>query len=187
MKTKRILTLLYISAFTFVLIGYAHAVETTEPNNSLQKRKQTREQLRLERCELGEQKFQAHIGRYENVRRGHLASFNNMKTRLEKFIVRAQERGYDTTKLEEDVEVLGVKIETLSQDMTLFIAKLQESKTHTCGSADGTYAEAVKAAKDQLKIVREDVMDIKTYFRNTIRPDITALKSQRPINSGTEE
>ena len=179
MSKKIITVIIYIFTLTLLVHGVALAAMSDEA--------QKRQELRTQRCELLTQRTDAHINRYENNRVGHVNAFTNIKERLERLITRLQERGYDTDKLKEDVEILGMKIDKLSQDLDLFIEKLREAKNYTCGESEGAFAEAMRVARDQLKIVREDVRDIKTFYRNTIKPDILAIRAQNPESSAAKE
>ena len=74
---------------------------------------------------------------------------------------------------------LGEKIAKFGTDYSQFISMLEETETHACGDGSGNFLGALQGAHTQLGIVRDDITDIKNFYRNTIKADINDLRSQK--------
>lgn len=131
------------------------------------------------RCNEINNRVDGRIRQYEEGRDRHLIEFNNMRDRINDSIERLNRKGFDTTNITNDLLILDGKISKLRQDYALFIQKLNETKGFTCGHSNGDFFNALNASKAQLRIVRLDVEDIKNFYRDTIRKDITELRLDR--------
>jgi chromosome segregation ATPase len=123
------------------------------------------------------------ISRFDTNKKKHVENYTKMKTALQQLITKLKAKGFDTSKLETDLTTLGDKITKFGTDYAAYIAKLGETKNFTCGQSQGEFKTALDTARDSLKTVNQDAVDIRNFYQTTVRPDIEALKAQKP--SGT--
>ena len=102
---------------------------------------------------------------YEDNRDPHLNRFKNIVRTLEKVINISESKGYDTLDLEADLETLNAMIKKFQDDYALFVQKLKDTRNYTCGHSEGRFKQALKEAKDQLKVVRQDIENIKVIVK----------------------
>lgn len=143
---------------------------------SAQDQSTTQKQTFEQKCASIQSKITTKITNYDIKKEAHIKAYNNLKTRLQKAIDRLGSKGYDTSKVKADLVVLGQKIDKFSQDYATYIAKLKELQTLACGHSEAQFKENLVAVRNLLKVVHQDGLDIRSYYRNTIREDIKALR-----------
>lgn len=137
-----------------------------------------KEALSAARCAKVESQVVLKVTRFEaNLSRRH-AFFNRFSKRVEKLIAKFDEGGYDTTKLKADQIILNQKIEAYAAAKTAYIVILKESQQYACGKSEGEFRSKILDAKEALDEARLANLAVKTYYQETIRPDINALKAQ---------
>ncbi len=102
-----------------------------------------------------------------------------MATRNSKVQKRIQElgsKGADTTKLSSDAQQLVTLQNQWVSDFQKYILLLQATQSFTCGDSQGKFKAAVQAARDQLKVVRQDNQNIKSFAQQTLQPDFQATR-----------
>lgn len=163
-----------------------------ERESMLEKFKEQKNELRLkfkekftkERCAKITERMQNRIGHFEDRKEKHFRVYTNLINRINKFIARAEEKKIDTDVINGHLVELEGKINKFKEDYAIYIAKLKEVKNLTCGHSEGEFKGALLEAKGLLKIVHADAADIRKYVRDTIIPDIKALKAQMPKDAG---
>jgi CRISPR/Cas system CMR-associated protein Cmr5 small subunit len=125
------------------------------------------------------------LTKFEENKNKHFKIYSELTLRFSEKIDKWDELGLDTTKLKADLKVAEEKIAKFEEDYADYRAKLEAIKILDCSDTLSDYAKAIKDARDTLKSVREDVVDIKTYYWTQIRTDILDLKKQ--IISNSEE
>lgn len=159
-----------------------------ERQQALEKWKQEKDKLRnefkekftSERCVRIQKRVEERTSHFDEREGKHKKVYANLVNRINKFITRFETAGLDTTNLKSYPAVLQEKIDKFSDDYANYIAKLKESKNFTCGHSEGEFKGTLVDARAELKIVREDASDIRTYVRTTILPEIKALKDKMP-------
>ena len=109
----------------------------------------------------------------------HYEAYKNLKDRMEKFLAKLTDKGYDVTELKADLVVFNTKIQKFADDYAAYQSKLGETKDFACGHADADFKAKLAEARTLLKTVREDSKDIKNYYLNTIKPDLKAISKQK--------
>ncbi len=177
-KTTILLTLAFAFLFSASLTFATTTATTTPPGK-------VKAQEKLEkRCTQIENKIQVQIGRYEDGKARHLNSYSNLANRLEKLITRLEDKGYDTTQLKTDLVTLKTKIAKFSTDYLVYITRLNGTKAYACGKSEGEFKNELKSAKDLLKAVQDDSEEIRSFYQETIKPDLKALRKQN-VNTNT--
>jgi len=173
MKKKILLMTLFFSLGMFG--GGAKAVEPS-PNLSSTP-------LWSQRCSRIEARVRLKVQRFETLKERRVNAYLNMKDRVAKFINRLEKQGYDVSKLKEDLKVLEEKINKFAKDYSAFINTLKESQSYGCGHSEGQFKAKLEEARSLLRVVFEDVREIKNYYRTVIRPDLQTLRQQKPTST----
>ena len=181
MYTSRVRRFFWIAPILAALLvaPSALAAETDAP-------KDRKQRFSEERCSRINERIDNRIGKFDESRSKHVTTYTNLRSRLQKFVDRAAADGQDVKQLRADLLILDGKIRKFTVDYQLYAAKLRESKSFTCGHAEGDFREKLSEARQQLKVVHEDAADIRSYYRETIREDLKALRaSPSPTPGGT--
>jgi len=133
----------------------------------------------INKCDTLKNKIDNRVNRFENNKEAHVEVYTKLQDRLEERVAKWKEMHYDVTKLEEDLDKLSDKITEFTDDYKAFIEKLKATKDVACGTAT-EFSDAIAAAREALKIVRQDASDIRNFYHTAIRPDIIELKQQTP-------
>jgi len=134
-----------------------------------------KDQIKQKACEKRGEQVTKHVERYDKMKRAHVQAYNNMQDRVKKFIDKLNEKGYDTTKLKADLVVLNGKVVKFASDYSAYIAKLDQARQLGCDDP-AAFKAKMQEARDLLKIVHGDAKDIHSYYTDTIKADIMALK-----------
>lgn len=135
-------------------------------------------------CSIFGDKVDIKIGNYDLRKTKHQTVYDNLKSRLINLSEKLTAKGYDTSDLKADLVVLDQKIKKFVTDYQAYVDKLKATKQYTCGESKGQYRTAFKDAKTALVAVRKDASDIRSYFVNTIKPDLIAIRAQKVNANG---
>lgn len=135
------------------------------------------QQVLEQKCGYVESRIDLRIARYENNQKKHSDVYNQSLKNLNNLVVEWKAQGKDTTKLESDLQEFKNKIDKFKQDYESFINKMRELRGLVCGDGQGSFAQTLLDAKQLLEIVHQDVLDIRLYYQQTIRPDLQSLES----------
>lgn len=133
-----------------------------------------------QRCTQATQRIETAVARYNNNKEKHVQQYENLAVRLADLGEKLKARGYDISKLQADGKILRDKIAKFAADYADTISKLEATKQYACGSSQGAFKQALKTAQDQLKVVKADSVDIRNYYQTVVRPDVQAVKAQKP-------
>jgi hypothetical protein len=152
----------------------------TDTNNSdkLTKWEEKKAQISEQRCKNIETRIETRINRYDNNQNRDVTVYANLKSRLDKLVERLKLRSLDTSKLETDLKTLDEKIAKAQTDYETFINGLKETQNLACGESQGQFSGKLGEARKVILTVRQDRIDIRNFLRNTIRPDIQALREK---------
>ncbi|PIP26422.1 MAG: hypothetical protein CO140_02480 [Candidatus Moranbacteria bacterium CG_4_9_14_3_um_filter_40_7] len=132
-------------------------------------------------CEKRQGKIEERKAKFEERKTKHMEAYNNLQNRLEKLSDKLSAKGYDTTELDEDIAVLEEKINQFETDFAAAYEKMKEAKNYMCENHTSVENKnEIKATRDLIKKVRQDSVEIRNYYKNTIRLDIWAIKKQTP-------
>ena len=144
-------------------------------HKNLQDQKQ---QFTQDRCDRINQRINDRLSNFQNKQNGDTTIFGNIYQRLTNLATRLKNDNLDTTQLTTDLATLKTKIDKVNTDYTSFIDGLKTTSSFTCGHSQGEFMGKLGAARAILLLVRQDRLDVKNYIKNTIRPDILALRQQ---------
>ncbi len=138
-------------------------------------------QQRLEqRWEMIRQRIELVITRFENNEERHARAYEKVKGKVEAFLEEMSAKGYDVSKLSQDLATWDGMFEEFSRDYAAFVDKLEEIAGLTPEQAKGRLMSLIKEARGLLRTVRQDVLDIRLFYQQTIRADIQELRNQVP-------
>ncbi|MEK7183964.1 MAG: hypothetical protein AAB701_00380 [Patescibacteria group bacterium] len=153
--------------------GLAQAEDTT-------RREQARDNVTKAVCQRSEQRIETRVNTLTAVRTRRIAAYGNSVERYQKLVDRLDEAGYDTTKLREDAKEFNRLVLAFGEAFTAHLDALKATQAFPCGESNGEFLRSLDAARDKLRAVREAADAIRDYWRNTIRPDLQAIKNQQP-------
>ncbi|MFZ5424575.1 MAG: hypothetical protein ACOZAO_02130 [Patescibacteria group bacterium] len=198
MSILKKLTLITLTVvFSLLLLpGYSNAQgqnsnslmpkRTTEEKNSIREEKmelkeqaQDKVQQRVQnRCDLATQRISNRISAFEDNKDRHLKNYENFTNRLNEIVTKLQDKGFDTTDLENDIVVLEGLVDEYTVLYTEFINILTDTQALDCGNEDGAYKDLVLEAKDKLHEARNKRREIMEYYRDTVREHIKDIREQ---------
>lgn len=126
-----------------------------------------------ERCQKANDLLRGFIQRYKQNK--ERPSEQEMISRLEKVVARSKQAGKDTTALEADLKVLKEKVAKLRADIDALIALVPEGK-NMCSMTKDQVKELLSKLREQMGVVHADAADIRSYYQETIKPELNALK-----------
>ena len=175
--------------FSLVLLapGYTYAEDNSKMQDLKDERKERVGERKENRCEIVTERVDKRITTFEEHKDKHIAQYQKLTDKVKEMVKRLKEKGYDTTKLEEDLKILDAKNKQVAADYEEFIQKLKAARELACGNSQGQFVEAMKTAREQLKKVHEEVKEIRTYFKEVIKEDIKDLRDQKKESSEPEE
>lgn len=172
--TKKILIGAIGGLFLLTLSGRVVALT---PQAATSEAKQT-PSIAAARCKNIETKISTKVTRFDQNKEKHVTVYQNTKERIEKFIAKMKEKGYDTSQLETDLKTFDTKIKEFSASYSVYVQKLQQTQAYTCGHSEGQFKTQLQDTRDQLKLVHQKAVELRSYYQNTLRSDIQALKQQ---------
>jgi hypothetical protein len=180
MQTKKLLAKAVATGATVLLsatlfTGMAGAVSVTPT---------ARSGARLEQaCQRITSVIDQRITAYDNHKEDHVQRYNNIVNRVTALVSKLTDKGYDVSKLTTDLQTLNGMIKDFATDYTNFINTLKDAKQFACGNSQGQFAVKVEEARGFLKQAREQAVAIRSFILETIKPDLQALKDQKPANN----
>lgn len=143
--------------------------------------KAAKEQRIEARCNNIQTRLETRINRYENNGQMFETVFGNMLARITRLSERLEAKGVDVSTLKTDIATLEIKINKLFSDQDTFMQTLEDAKAVTCTEADQTNSEIkgkMGEARTVLQTLHQDRLDIRSYFKETIKPDVLAIRQQ---------
>lgn len=101
-----------------------------------------------------------------------------LQQKLTEVISRLKAKGYDTSKLEEDLVTLKTKTDTCKTAYGQFIAKLGATKNFACGQSQGQFKAALQAGKDEMRKAQAACKDAKNFLETILKKDLQTLRNQ---------
>lgn len=142
--------------------------------------------LQAARCAKIQEKIAAKSVGFDENKDRHYNAYKNLRDRMEKLVARLEAKGYDVADLKDDLSVLDTKIQKFADDYVAYQAKLGETKDYACGHSNGEFKTKLQEARAFLRTVREDSKDIKSYYLNTIKPELKEIRKQKVEDAESE-
>jgi chromosome segregation ATPase len=136
---------------------------------------QQEEAVRL-RCEKTNSNIEKIIENYDTKVQKHIDTYSSIKSRIEYVVKLLESKGADVSALRTELDTLNEMIFTVATEREQYIATLRESQTLVCGESEGAFKEKIQEARNKLPKIKTDVEAIKSYIKDTIRPELQKLR-----------
>ncbi len=162
-----------VSAALVLAAPLAWAQEEGTGEGPLQQRLQ-------QRWETVQQRLRLIITRFENNKERHVRAYQQAKEKAEEFLEKMSSKGLDVSKLSQDLETWDGMFKEFARDCEALIGKLEEILALDPAQAKGSFSPLIKEARQLLREVQQDALDIRLFYQQTIRADIRELRDQLP-------
>jgi hypothetical protein len=142
-------------------------------------RKRLEERLR-DHCDVVEARLTRVAADYDGARVRHLDAYAAISSRLKKLLEKLVERGYETQEVQNLLPEFDQKLAALRGEADRLHGELAETRTFACGEAQQTFVESLAEARAKHQLVRTQVADLRSYFKDILRPALARLKDQKP-------
>ncbi|MFZ5392281.1 MAG: hypothetical protein ACOZAR_03780 [Patescibacteria group bacterium] len=181
---------LFLSLANIGLSAKAVAIDPNQIKDSIdtEKLKELGDQIKTNleeskewRCSMITTRIETSIARFDNNKDRHVQTYQEVKQDINDMIVIWKAAGLDTTKLEQDLQTFDQMILDLVSDYSAFIAKLGQTKDLACGEAEGQFKDVLNEARVLMKVVHQDILEIRNFYQTVIRVDLSILESQMQL------
>lgn len=139
------------------------------------------------KCEVITKNINKRLEIFSENKDKHVERYSELKEKVAELVTKLETRGYDVTALKNDLLLLDEKIQKFAADYVIFIDQLKQTQSFACGQSEGAYAQALTKAKTQLRLIREDALDIKNFYLNVIKADLRELREQSKVMEQEQE
>jgi len=177
-RTVIVFSLVLVAAMLF-LTGAA-ALSRTLPGGTIP-RGTAPTPLQEERARIITEHIQTVIARFNNNEERHIAAYQAVKAKVVEIVTIMTAKGYDTAKLSADLATWDQMVVKAGQDYAAFIASLNNAIQFAPYSSQGQFLTAIEQSRAQLRVYRQDALDVRHEYQTVIRPDVQALAAQTPV------
>ena len=177
MKKIGLMAVVGLSLTVVIALLMTGAQAQTTPGGSWPQRWQQVQDARARRIT---ERIETIIARFNNNKDRHIAAYEAVKTRLGQIVTELASKGYDVTKLKSDLQEFDGLVVKFGQDYATFISLLQATEQYAPHASQGQFLTALDQARAQLRVVRQDSLDARNYYQTVIRPDVQAVRNQKP-------
>lgn len=117
-------------------------------------------------------------GRTHGIETSRSKVHANLLNRLNKLVEKLKAKGVDTAELESEIAVLKTKIETFKTDLAVYKQDMADLKEMDCAADPDAFKAALEAARKSRLKVHQDVKDIRSYVKETIKPTLQEIRAQ---------
>lgn len=139
-------------------------------------------------CEMIEGNVDKRTQNFEKQKTKHVSQYQKTQKRVTTLVDKIEAEGKDVTTLRVNLVTFDQLIKKFASDYDIYISELQGTKSFTCGKSEGEFRAKLGIARAQLKVVHDDSVAIRTYWSQTLKPEINALKTvvETPETTTTE-
>lgn len=127
--------------------------------------------LPIDRCTVVQKRVKNAIKNIQDRANKKKQKYEEIQRKLKRIINLAEEHGVDPSVLVKDLAVLEEKVENFSAEGRELIGILEKAYELACSDDQQSFQDALKKARIQLKVVRDQAKDIKDFIQNTLVPD----------------
>ena len=144
-------------------------------------------QAAINRCSVIENNVEKRLINFTNQKTKHIAQYEKARVRVVALVTKLEGEGYDVAQVKIDLVTFNDMIKKFGDDYAVYISDLTATKTYTCGRSEGEFKTELAIARAQLKVVHDDSVAVHTYWAQTIKPELDALKAPAPAITDTVE
>jgi len=183
---KTALILAFCLAAVMLLTAVAAVGQTTPPASTpAQQRQQNLQEREQQRAAVIKERIDLIIARFNNNKDRHIAVYNATKAKVVEVVTTMSAKGYDTSKLSADLQTWDQMVQKAAADYATYVSLLQSAEQFAPYQSGGQFWNAINQARAQLRVVRQDSLDVRSEYQTVIRPNIAALVSQTPKTTTT--
>lgn len=124
-------------------------------------------------CNATVAKVEAKLTEFTQQKKTDAASYNQAILQIQEFVAQLQKEGYATSRVKQYSLKLTSKIGQYSADTNNYLNALKKAQGYGCDDPKGqSFKDAIKKAGEALKKVRDDIDGIKSYYHDTLRPEL---------------
>lgn len=151
-------------ALSGVITGAAVQAQTTTTTNTPSNQ--------TVRCSIAQSRLSARIESVETAKTTHLATYNELASKLDTIFETAEASGYITTELTSAKADVQAKTKLYEEKATAYSTSLSTTKELACGNSDTEFATALAASRKALTETRTANTEVKTAFKETVIPSL---------------
>jgi hypothetical protein len=129
-------------------------------------------------CNDVEKNVAKRVTNFENNKKKHELQYKKTQTRVLAIVDALEDEGKDVSALRANMVVFEQMISKFGTDYGTYMNGLQGTEDFACGKSEGEFKAKLGIARAQLKVVHDDSVGIRTYWAQTVKPAILALKDQ---------
>lgn len=137
-----------------------------------------RQNFTAEKCTAIQTRIETKITTFDNGNKQNLNAYTNLVAHLNQLESKLVTKGYNTTQLKVDITTLNGKVNTYTDSYGAFITQLKNTQNYACGHSQGDFVSNLASARSLMAKSRSNDIDIRNFYRNVIRADLLAIKSQ---------
>jgi len=133
------------------------------------------------RCSRVTERVNTRLNQYNEKKVMYANRFQNIRDAVGNMATRLENRGYDVTEVEANLETMDGMIDEFSGTYERFMNRLGESKQYACGNSEGQFRNTIQNSLGELKQARVQAGEIKGFVEDTLRPSMLRLQQQKGI------
>ena len=130
------------------------------------------------RCTVLTAKIDEHIAKINAAFAKQVAMYEKHDAKVDALIAKAKTAGADTTKAEADLQTWEDQTVAIKNARTQVVTELSTIKNLQCVDQKDQYKQGLTSAKTELLNIRTMQINKKSFFINTVKPDLQALRDQ---------
>lgn len=173
-----------ISFFTFLLFVSPVFAVANENGNGQEAPQNTPKAVmqagpaEQQRCDSMTAKVNTINARYNTNQERYTKTFQNIADKVDGFVTRLKANGVDVVLLEQDMVRVREMIQNVNQYYNSFQKGLENSNQFVCGQSQGDYVRELSQAREQLRLTRQEMIQLREFIRTNIRVDLELIKSE---------
>jgi hypothetical protein len=142
------------------------------------------EQAHQDHCNAIKQRIEAKTDYFHAYADGNSLGYSQLLSTLARTISDAKSRGYNTNKLETYYDELNDKVGSFNSAASTFYMRALDAKNKACiGANDANNARNLAATRLSLHKMKDMALEIKDYYKNTIKPEILDMRTQEYVEN----
>ncbi len=128
-------------------------------------------------CSVIHAKIDERIEKFNGHRNNFADKYQRIKERLNSIVEKLKQQGKDTTQLEVDINTFRDLVDQFKSKVDAVHTELSSLKDMECGSE---MKEALHKVLALFKNARSDAQAVHDFYKNTLKPEIQALRGPKP-------
>lgn len=166
-----LLSIVILAMSSFAVFAQQNGTTTSNGNGS-------QSAAESQKCVDVTKKVDLVIARYNQNQEKYMNAFQNMYENMEQLATNLKANGYDTAKLEEDLNTYNKMMQNTSRYYNEFKTGIDNSKKGVCGNSDVDSGQEFNTARTQLMNAKDEMLQLRTFAQDTLRQDLLNLKTQ---------